>query len=373
MALPWLGDTLHVLLICRASYHIKFNFYFEDQATWRAFAKELHQAINTSAPEMMMWRKSPSEEPTPIMDLNPYSCNQAWRLLYCTKEGSDRRLVPYGDSSPELKDHLLTVIGEPSGPKLPALPGTSIIRQIPARQGASETRQNHAEAAIQCTAPEGSPSHIPSDLLKDMVMGLSSQRAVEEPTWYGVGCAIGHTAVACGYQDRGREIFHQFSQQHPASYDVAAADAKYSRIVAGEPGEGFEAVINMLRKDNHDMLRQLQNGHYKQLFQHLRSNKTKQTIEDYFTPTFKRDSWTTETYSERYVKEYSIEDHTVVIIGSMPGTGGNTSAVHANSCPATPANVRSSDLCMHASSHWDASETVHNMTVLTCLWNVLCR
>ncbi len=84
------SDTLHVLLICRASYHVKFNFYFGDQRTAKDFAKALHQAIKAAAPEIMMWRKKPSEEPTPIMDDAPYSCNQSWRLLYSSKAGSDR-------------------------------------------------------------------------------------------------------------------------------------------------------------------------------------------------------------------------------------------------------------------------------------------
>ena len=300
----------------KASWHIKFPFAFPDQPSAKAFATRLHSSIQQQQPEGFMWTKPGEPAAEPIMDGNPYSRNQLMRALYSSKKAApERRLMPALDSSEDLRDHLVTVHSGSDVIMLPRLEAAKKPRAPPS--GGPSTSAAQAAAAPAPAPAAAKP--VPRELLRVLVLNLSSQRAHDYHTWVRVCWAIVNVATEGDYKEEARHIWHQFSQLS-AKYDSAEVDACFDRAADRPDGVGLGSIKEWLRQDDPELYSHLARSIYLVHFGGAPNNKRQHFLPNLSTP--RKAAWTYVEYAERWACPYNLLQHDYVVIRSATGSGG---------------------------------------------------
>ena len=212
----------------------------------------------------------------------------------------------------------------------PLIPIPDELARALAQLRGRKKRQTMPAACSKRTAAQAGLSAgplVPEELLRQVVMGLQPARAENEPMWFSICTKIANTAIANGYQDAGRRIFHEFSEQCCVKYDKTETDAKFARAVRNyNPQWGFSLLSNLLRQDNPVLLTQLTKEPALQcFFQEQQASKIEGKLQQFYLPDItsisKECDWELQTCHEPHLQDYSKETASGLVVWSKPGTG----------------------------------------------------
>lgn len=86
--------------------------------------------------------------------------------------------------------------------------------------------------------------------LKTKVMGLDKQRASNYDDWLKIGFIIQTTSLENDYYEKGRYLFHEFSEQCEEKYDVDKTDEFYDKVRETDTKIKYASLVLMYNKDN---------------------------------------------------------------------------------------------------------------------------
>ena len=198
------------------SFHVVFPgtcVTFHDQ---NAFVKILEE------------RLKPLNWPAGVPDFSIYTNNRCMRMLYQNKLGSERVLLPYGNSSADAYDHLWCIY------------------------------KNRDDVTLTWTDPNPppvvqAPLHVyPAELSRDfthkvesMVDCLNVQRATDYMPWLKVGAALYHVGEDVGDCNAFFHVWDAWSDK-ANNYVPGACEAKWRTF--SRPSDGTKVAMGSLRR-----------------------------------------------------------------------------------------------------------------------------
>ena len=199
------------------SFHIVFPgtcVTFKDQ---NAFFKILEEQIK------------PLNFPIGVPDFSIYSSNRCMRMLYQNKMGSDRVLVPYAGSSPDVFDHLWCI--------------------YQARDDVALTWVDPNPTPLVVQAPRYVyPALLPRDVIdtvEALVDCLNVHRATEYMSWLKVGAALYHIGEGIGDVMAFLPLWDSWSDK-ANNYVLGACEIKWRTF--SRPSNGTTVAMGSLRR-----------------------------------------------------------------------------------------------------------------------------
>ena len=198
----------------KASYHLRFEFAFREQAPAKAFSQLLAKAIIEGADPLLTY--SDGDETKSVFDTAPYGCNQLWRACYSSKFKADeeaRPLIPCAGSSDDLRDHLVGIYDD----------GASTFLTCDAVAAPRTPHARTPRSLGETTADLEDDVHMLLGLLKP-------DRWSQYDSWRNIAFVLKRVGG-----DRLLGMFDKFSQKD-AKYDHAALMALWRSIDADRAG-----------------------------------------------------------------------------------------------------------------------------------------
>ena len=207
----------------KESYHIKFDNTCVTQASMVVFVAILKEWVAGRC------------VPSLVIDASVYSDNHLMRMLGQSKVNEPARVfVPYGDSSPNVEDHLIGIYTPDA---------RELTWRVPAVEPVAVAR-----TAVARTAVEDSPEL--RGLIAKCVGMLDIKRADNYDTWKDVCWALFNTGYTLGEPDAFKALWVRFSARS-AKYNAVATEEKWNKArPCPEDGKTLRSLRTWAREDN---------------------------------------------------------------------------------------------------------------------------
>lgn len=93
-------------------------------------------------------------------------------------------------------------------------------------------------------------SNIPFEELREKVLGLSLERSSNYNDWLKIGFIIQHTSIENNYFEKGRELFHEFSERCEEKYDEEKTNNIYDNIRDTDNKTKYPTLCLLYNEDN---------------------------------------------------------------------------------------------------------------------------
>ena len=304
----------------KASFHLRFPFGFRNQAEAKCFADRLHEALDTDQPPGLMYYNAKKKCREPVFDNSTFSKNQSWRCLYSSKiEDKTRKLLPYGNSSPLFKDHIVGLYNPDDIDQM-----TYIPIEVPTSVKSSHNRSNRSNIKFEdqmYDAEFNEEDRVPFELLKVATMALDVKRLTEYTGWRDVMFAIHNISQENGYMDQGRELMHHVSNRADGYANDTTRDVFLGALRYSSTGYHFGSIRRWLREDNEKLYSSIARGKYRHLMCPLSKQVKEQLIPTCFDGFDVQRYGKGAPYEERFVRPFEIKSEQMLGIVSAPGTG----------------------------------------------------